>query len=122
MVSLPERRWLTIAVVIGLLANVGVLGVAAATGQSQSEADVTQIGHQEITVTDIHITLNGAHIGGSGLPTIHIEDRTYTIQDAMLHADGITITYNGQTYEICSVTIIIDDVSVTLEDIHIGGE
>lgn len=123
MVSLRgTQRWLTVALVVGLLANVGVLGLAAAGDQSQDDSDVERIGHQDITITDVDATVGGAQIGGEGLPEVHIQERTYTIQDATLATDGITLTHNGQTYEICSVDITVDDVSVTLQDVHVGGQ
>lgn len=93
---------------------------ADATGDAA--ADVTQIGHQEIEITDEHVTVSGVHVSGSDLPTVDINERTYTVHDASLKTDGLTIAYNGQSYQICSMSIVLDDVSVTFEDVHIGSE
>lgn len=115
------------AVVVTLaLVILGATSVVAGAGIGQSsasaDADVKQIGQQEIKITDEHVTVSGVNISGSNLPAVNINERTYTIHDSSLMTNGLTITHNGQTYEICSVSIVLDDVSVTFEDVHIGSE
>lgn len=114
-----RHRWIAVLVAL-LLVTVGVPSIVAAAGQANPDSAVEQIGQQEIMITDAHVTVNAVHVSGPGLPAIDIHERTYTIQDVSMTTDGVMITYNGQSYEICSVTIVLDDLSVTLEDIHIG--
>jgi hypothetical protein len=112
-------RWIAVLVAL-LLVTVGVTSVVAAADQSSTDSAVQQIGRQEIVISDAHVTVSDIHVSGPGLPAIDIHERTYTIQDVSMTTDGLMITYNGQPYEICSVSIALDDFSVTLENIHIG--
>ncbi|MFC6960738.1 hypothetical protein [Halocatena marina] len=108
-------------VVIIVLVTLGTVGVVAGDGteHSSTDSEVKQIGSQEIEISDVHVTVSDVHLSGSDLPSVHIEERTYTVHDASMVIDGLTITHNGQTYEVCSISIVMDDVSVTVEDVHV---
>lgn len=114
-----RHRLITVLVAL-LLVTVGGASIVAAAGQANADSAVEQIGQQEIMIDDVHVTVGDFHMSGSGLPVIDIHERTYTIQNMSMTTDGVMITYNGQSYEVCSVTIVLDDISVTLGDIHIG--
>lgn len=102
--------------------NTGANGNGDGDADADANADVKQIGQQEIKITDEHVTVSGVDVNGSNLPTVDIDERTYTVHDASLKTDGLTIAYNGQSYQICSMSIVLDDVSVTFENVHIGSE
>lgn len=110
---------------IGLLVMIGlVLASAGATtalaGDHATEDDTVDVASQDIVVSDAVVRIGGAHLAGPGLPDERIEERTYTLRDATVDIDGLTVVWNDTTYEICHVSITVDDVGVTVHDVTLG--
>ncbi len=112
-------RRFTVVVIIGLL-FLGVGSTAAVAASGNAETDVKEIGSQDISISDTTLTVSDVHVSGSDLPSKSIDEKRYTIDDASFTLRGLTVTYQDQTYEICRITLTIDDVGIVLENISIG--
>lgn len=116
----PLSRKLVAAVLVSVLLIGGGTTVALADGQSGDES-VHEIGSQDITISDATITIEDTHVKGPGLPDATIEDRTYTVEESKMTVDGLTVSVNGETYEICEIDITVQNVGVTLDDVQLSS-
>ncbi|WP_049971006.1 hypothetical protein [Haladaptatus cibarius] len=113
-------RQLTASILIGVLLLAGGTSVALAGGQAASD-EIHEIGSQEITIQDATITVSDTSLSGPGLPDTTIEDRSYTVAESTTTIEGLTLSVNGETYEICRIEITIEEVGLTLENVELSN-
>ena len=119
--SPPTLRTIGVLALIGaLVLSTGAVAIASAGETGQSEDAVKQIGHQQIDVSDVAINVDDTHIDGPGLPDATLDGDTYLIEESTTTIKGLTVTYNGQTYEICCITVTVDNVGLTFDNVTIG--
>ncbi|WP_255168036.1 hypothetical protein [Natrononativus amylolyticus] len=105
---------LVAALALGGLSTVAVADTGAST--------VEQVGSIDLSIEDRHVHVDGADVSGEGLPSIEIDERTYTVDSLSFQSDGLTFEYGDTTYEICSVDITLENVGITVTDSSVGGE
>lgn len=105
---------LAVAIVAGTLPAVAVADTGATS--------VERVGSIDLSIEDKHVTIDGASVTGEGLPSMEIDERTYSVDSLSVQTDGLTIDFNGTTYEVCSVDITLSDVGVTVSDTSIGAD
>jgi hypothetical protein len=116
----PLSRKLVATLLVSVLLIGGGTTVALADGQSSDEG-VHEIGSQEITISDATITIEDTQLKGPGLPNTTIQDQTYTVEESQTTIDGLTVSINGERYEICRIDITVQDVGVTVDDVQLSG-
>lgn len=116
----PLSRRLLATVLVSMLLIGGGTTAALADGQSSDEG-VHKIGSQDITISDATISVQDTHIKGPGLPDATIENQTYTVEESKTTIDGLTVSLNGETYEICEIDITVQNVGVTLDDVQLSS-
>ncbi|AGB38748.1 hypothetical protein [Natronococcus occultus] len=104
---------------IALVLAISLLSMGAVAG-GQS-ADVTQISSIDFTVEDRHASIEDVELSGPGLPSIDIDERTFELDSAEIQTDGFLVEFGETTYEICSVDIQFDDVTLTVSDVSINA-
>lgn len=105
---------LVFALALGGLSTVAVADTGVST--------VERVGSIDISVEDRHVHIDGAEVSGEGLPSIEIDERTYSVDSLSIQTDGLTVDYSGTTYEICSLDVSLENVGVTISDSSIGSE
>lgn len=121
----------TVVVLVVLLVTsvsaAGTLGVATAANSapgsenaSAAEGEVVDIGYQKITISDLLVTMSDTHVEGTGFPSKSVDEASYTVDNAVISADGFRVTYQETTYRVCAVRITLDDVGLELQDVSIS--
>ncbi|UHQ98268.1 hypothetical protein HYG81_19530 (plasmid) [Natrinema zhouii] len=95
----------------------GFATVAAADGAGTSK----QQGSIDVSLEDKHASIDEIEISSQALPTVEIDERTYSINSFSLHADGVTLEYDGILYGIFQVDISLENVGITVSDISINS-
>lgn len=106
-------------VLVSILLISGGTGVVLAAGQG-TDSGVTKIGSQDITISDATITISDTHLDGPGFPNLSFDHQTYTLHDSTMTLDGLHVTLNGSTYEICHVELTMENIGVTLDNVQIS--
>lgn len=110
-------------VIVSLLVAGSASSVALAQeGESDTAADQEPIvlGSPEITIEDTELVLSDFHIPAPGDGERTIDERTYTVDRAVLDIDGVSLTVDGQEYRFCQVTVVVEDAKLTVRDVTIG--
>ncbi|WP_223301814.1 hypothetical protein [Haladaptatus sp. R4] len=108
------------SLLVAVLLVSGGTGVALADGHATT-SDVTKLGGQDITVSDVTITVSDTHLSGPGFPDVSIDHRTYTLDDSTMSIDGLHVSVNGHQYEICNIDVTLKNIGVTLDNVQISS-
>lgn len=111
-----------VLVTLGATSVVAGAGVGDGASAASGDTEAKQIGQVHFEISNEQMTVSDIHVSGSGLPSMDIQERTYTVHNASLMTDGFTVTLNGQDYEFGSVSIVVEDVSLTVENVQVGSE
>lgn len=111
------RRLALLLVATVLLVGAGTTGALAADDSSD---DTVEIGSQDIVISDTMLTIGNANVSADGVEERDIEHQTYHIDHAEAEFDGLTVTWNDTTYNVCHVDIVIDDVGIVVENLSIN--
>lgn len=106
---------------ICLILMVSITGVATVAAADGAETSSKELGSVDISVEDKHVSIDNVEISSQALPTVEIDNRTYSISSFSLEADGVTIEYNGRSYDIGRVNIDLENVGITVSNISING-
>lgn len=112
------RRLIAPLLIAALLVSTSA-GVALAAGNA-SDSGVTKLGSQDITISDATVTISDTNIAGPGFPDLTIDHQRYTLDSSTMTIDGLHVSFNGQTYEICHVDITLKNLGVTLDNVRIS--
>lgn len=123
--ALPRPSWAApvvaaalLVVAIGAFAAVG----AAAPGDTDNDASERTIASIEFEMTNEQFAIEDVHLSGTGLPDADMDDHTYTIEEAVVTADGVSFEFQDTTYTVCAVHIVIEDVSIGFENVSFSSE
>ncbi len=114
-------RSMTQRLAICLVLMVSVTGFATVAAADGAETNSKQLGSIDVSLEDKHASIDEIEISSQALPTVEIDERTYSINSFSLHADGVTLEYNGRSYDICQVDITLENVGITVSDISINS-
>lgn len=117
---LSSRGIAILVVALVLLTGAGTTAAFAA-GAGGGADDPVEIASQDVTIRDAVVTIDGAHLTGSGVDDQRVENRTYTVQEATMSVDGLTVVWNDTTYEICHIDITVDDVGLRIHNLRAGN-
>lgn len=119
---------LFVALLVSSVLVAGSFGAAAHTnstdgsddGSTNSDADVIEVGRQDVTIRDLTITISDTHVRGTGLPDKSVDEARYTLEESTITTDGFLVTFQDRTYRICAIDVTLDDVGLELHDVSIG--
>jgi hypothetical protein len=113
--------------VTALLAGLLLLSIGSTTALASADADATaedgdvvELGSHDVHLADTTLHVEDLHLRGDGLPQKSVDEADVTL-DGETTIDGVTVTLNGQTYQVGRVTVTLDDVGVSVEDVSIGA-
>lgn len=112
------RRLGLVLVAALLLVGAGTTGALAQDGSGE---ETVKIGAQHVVISDAVLTIGDANVSGDGLEDEQVENQSYRIGHAELTVDGLNFSWNGTTYNVCRVDIVLDDVGVVVEDLSVGS-
>ncbi|WP_254533523.1 hypothetical protein [Natrinema gelatinilyticum] len=95
---------LTAVLVVILVFVIVPGGLTAATPSHDSDAAAEETSNTKLGSIDILIENTHIEIGDA--------ERTYEIESVSVHLDGVTIDFDGKTYEICRIDITIERIGV----------
>ncbi len=122
MRQLSRRIVASALVSILLIAGGATVALADGDASGSETTDVDhKIGNQEITIRDATITISNTSVEGSGLPNATIDDRQYTVGDSTTTIEGLTLSVNGETYEICRIELTVENVGLELQNVELSG-
>lgn len=96
-------------------------GTAGAVAQDRSEAEPVRIGAQHLVVSDATLTIGDVQVRGDGVEQERVENRSYYVDHAELTLEGLNLRWDGTTYNVCRVEVVLDDVGIVIEDATTGG-
>jgi hypothetical protein len=102
-----------------LVLAVGLTSVGVAAGGDTTET--TQISSIDVTIADEAFAIENVEISGESLPSYEIDERSYELESASIQSDGVTVSLGETTYEICSVDLQLENISVTIAGVSIGN-
>lgn len=114
------RTRLLIGILVVTLAIAGISATGLASGETAS-TESTTLGEIELVLENEHVHVSDVQLDGDGLPSMELEERTIEIESATVETSGVDATVLGTTYEVGPVSIGIENVGVTLEDVVVGG-
>lgn len=121
--SSSVRRGIVIVFAFSIAITLGTMAVVSPVAASTDEPnDVERIAQIDFAITDEEFYLSDVNVSGSSLPDAYVENESYTIEQATLTADGIRFTFNDKTYIICEVNIVVENVSLVIEDVGLSSE
>lgn len=115
-------RALTRGLIVALVIGVALSSVPATALATTGDSDAAAVGNVDVTIEDERVHVTDVEVSGDGLPSVEIDERTYTIDSASLSVDGVTVGVGDRTYEIGDVEIEVENVGVTLEDVAINPD
>lgn len=98
----------------------GAGSVTAASGGGDGSDDVTHLGNQRVVISGGQATVDGVDVRVPGFPSIDINERTYGVDRATISADGVRVEWDGRTYQVGQINVVLKDISVTLRDITVN--
>lgn len=101
-----------------LLVGAGTTGALAQDGNGE---ETVKIGAQNVVVSDAVLTIGDANVSGDGLEDEQVENRSYRIDHAELTVEGLNFSWDGTTYNVCRIDVVVHDVGVVVEDLSVGG-
>lgn len=116
------RRSTLAAAVVCLLLSVGCSVPALATAQPIPDSPtIVDFGSSTIVVQDESLIVSDFHLRGDGLPHLHIGDHSLTIRHFSLDLPHVAVAFGDRTYEFGPISVTVDDVTLGVNDISIGG-
>lgn len=115
----PVVVFLTAGLVLLAGGTVGVTAQSTA-GDETASTDAIEIGDQDIVIEDATVHITDTHLTGPGLPEKSIDEATFTVENSTVSTGGFVVTINGQDISVGHLSLTVDDVGVTLENVSMG--
>lgn len=96
-------------------------GAAGAVAQDGSNAETIRIGAQHLVISDATLTIGDVQVQGDGLEQERVKNQSYFVDHAEFTLQGLNLRWDGTTYNICRIEVVLDDVGIVIEDATTSG-
>lgn len=100
----------------------GLTGLSTVAIADTGHTNVEQMSSIDVSIEDEEYRVDGIDISGDGLPSVGIDERTYTADSLSIQADGLIIEYDGTIYEVCEVDVTLENVELTVSNVSVNGD
>ncbi len=107
-------------ILVAILLVSGGSATALAAGHA-THNDVTKFGGQDITISNVTVTISDTHLSGPGFPNLSIDHQHYALADSTTSIDGLHVSFNGHNYDICHIDLRLKNIGVTLNNVQISS-
>jgi hypothetical protein len=98
-------------------------GVTPALGGSTNQSSASgEQGPSDLTIDGVDLAIEDVDLHSEGLPPVDIEDRTYTIDERSVTIEAGNLSVGDTDIGFDAFTVTIEDSSITMDNVSIGGE